>query len=156
MSSPRGPKRNDPSSEISQPARGGALAPGHGAATVAADLLSIAMDQATESIFIADTAGRIVYANLAASRRAGRPREQLIDRHFSVALAAGQDPARYEEISRKVSEGEAWSGAVLDTSSDNPMMAVDLVVSPVRDEGGRIAAVVAIGRDVDRGSSLKS
>jgi PAS domain S-box-containing protein len=113
------------------------------------------MDQAAESIVIADAIGRIVYANRSAERQVGLPGSELIGRHFIVALAAGVDPVRFDDISRTVGAGETWSGRQVATAANGMPVAVDLVVSPIRDAAGRIANVVAIGRDVSRESSLE-
>ena len=112
------------------------------------------MDQAAESVVVADATGRIVYANLAAERLVGRPRSELINRHFVVALAPGQDAAAYDDISTTVGRGETWNGTHVAQSPDGSVVATELVVSPVRDSAGRIANVVAIGRDVSHGWSL--
>lgn len=129
--------------------------PDRGAFGVAAETLRAAIDQAAESITIADPRGRIVYANLAAEGHMGRPRAELIGRHF-VTLTGDQDASRNAEISRIVSEGGTWSGAYVVTSpATGSPMAIDLVVSPVRNTAGRVTNVVAIGRDVTRERSLE-
>ena len=122
---------------------------------IAGDTLRAAMDQAAESIVIADAIGRIVYANRSAERQVGLPGSELFGRHFVVALAARVDPVRFDDISRTVGTGETWSGRQVATAANGMPVAVDLVVSPIRDAAGRIANVVAIGRDVSRESSLE-
>jgi len=122
---------------------------------IAAETLRAAMDQAAESIVIADAVGRIVYANLAAMRHVGRPRSEIIGRHFLVALAAGQDGAEFDDISRIVGAGQTWSVRHAAIAASGLAVDIDLVVSPVHDATGRVSNVVAISRDVSRESALE-
>src|SRR5438132_2921134 len=114
------------------------------------DLLQKAIDQAPDSIVVADLTGRIRYANAAAGRYVRRPGGELVGRHFLVALAPGDDGSRYAEISRVVGERGVWSGSYRDTAPDGSPGTVDLVVSPVLDETGAVVSVLAIGREMGR------
>lgn len=120
-----------------------------------ADLLRAALDQATESIVIADSMGRILFANEAIQRHVARPRGELIGRHFVVALADGDEPSAYDGISLAVSRGDTWSGVRTVKLPDGSSGEVHLVVSPVHDGAGRLTNVIAVSRDVSHERSLE-
>ena len=120
------------------------------------EILRAAIDQAAESIVIADLTGRIRYANAAAERLVGRPSSRILGRHFVVALAEGDDPSRYEEIARAVSSGRVWSGSHYGTLPDGSRITVDLMVSPVRDRAGSVVNILATGRQAVRRRTLDS
>ena len=120
-----------------------------------ADLLRAALDQASESIVIADSTGRILFANEAIQRHVARPRTELIGRHFSLALADGDEPSAYDDISLAVSRGDTWSGVRTVKLPDGSRGEVQLVVSPVHDGAGRVSNVIAVARDISLERSLE-
>lgn len=120
-----------------------------------ADLLRAALDQATEAIVIADSMGRILFANEAIQRLVARPRAELIGRHFVMALADDDEPSAYDGISLAVSRGDTWSGLRTVKLPDGSSGEVQLVVSPVHDGSGKLSNVIAVSRDVSHERSLE-
>ena len=155
MSSPRHPRVSARPSKAPFPSRS-LNDPEHAPDPLAPEIFRAAIDQADESIVIADLTGRIRYANDAAERLVGRPRQDLLGRHFVVALTGDDSAGRYEHIAQVVGSGTAWSGRHTRTGADGSAADVELVVSPVRDAAGSIALVVAIGRQPTSQPTLES
>src|SRR5438876_9162996 len=90
-------------------------------------VLSVAIEQSPDSIVIGDLTGRIRYANAAATRLIGRPADELLNRHFIVALALDDSPARYLDIARVVGGGDVWTGTQPGRAPDGSPINLDLV-----------------------------
>jgi PAS domain S-box-containing protein len=111
-------------------------------------IVTRAIDQTAEAVVIADTLGRIVYANPAAERLAGASSGTMRDRHFVTLLRERDAAAAFERIGAKVASGQTWSGPHVGQRADGSSLEVELVVSPVRDQSGGVTHSVAILRDV--------
>lgn len=97
---------------------------------------------------IADTEGRIVYANPAIEHHVGIPAADLIGQHYVIALPEGETASTYDSVSQAVNAGHAWAGIRKIRTTDGFHVLVDLVVSPIRDASGAVTHVLSIGRGV--------
>jgi PAS domain S-box-containing protein len=113
-----------------------------------------AIDQAAEAIVIADSMGRITYANEAVARLAGLSAERMRGRHFSSLIGEGLAMGDLEEIGARVAAGHAWSGPLMSRREDGSHLHVELIVSPVRDKAGEVTHSIAWLRDVTREREL--
>jgi PAS domain S-box-containing protein len=113
------------------------------------DPLRAALDHADEAVVVADATGHIVFANAAIERLVGRPPNELMGRHFVVALGADDDPRSYQSILTTVSGGVTWSGRVPVSLPDGTRGSADLAVTPLHDASGSVAHVIAVARQTD-------
>jgi two-component system cell cycle sensor histidine kinase/response regulator CckA len=110
--------------------------------------LSMAVEQAGESIVITEPDGTIVYVNPAFERVTGIPRRDAVGRVSRILKRGGPDAepaaARWKALER----GEAWSGRISSRRADGGAVEEETTISPVRDAAGRLVNYVAVMRDV--------
>jgi PAS domain S-box-containing protein len=116
----------------------------------ARDLLSMAVEQAAETIVITDTDGTIQYANPAFERISGFSREEAIGKNPRILKSGRHDRDYYQEMWNTLLRGEVWRGGFINRRKDGSLFDETAVISPVRDAGGRIVNYVAVKRDVTR------
>ena len=126
------------------------------AAEAERDRLAAVVEQAGESVVIADQDGRIVYTNPAFTRITGYGAEEVIGRRHHFLRAQSQSPETEAAIGRAMLEGRSWTGPSRDWRKDGIECEMDLVISPRRDEDGNLVGSIVIGRDVSRERSLEA
>jgi PAS domain S-box-containing protein len=110
--------------------------------------LVTAIEQARESIMIADFAGKITYVNPAFEQITGYSKEEVLGRSPAILKSDRHDASFYRSIWETVSRGEAWSGRMINRKKDGSLFQEEATVSPIRNEEGVIVSFVAVKRDV--------
>ena len=111
-------------------------------------LLTMAVEQAGESIVVTDTRGTIQYVNPAFERITGYDRVEAIGQNPRILKSGRHDAAFYRNLWKTLRDGEVWRGTFLDKRKDGTLYEEDAVISPVRDPSGRVVNYVAVKRDV--------
>ena len=112
-------------------------------------LRATVVEQAGDSVEIADSGDRLDYVNPAFTRLTGWRLDEVLGRSPGSFLRSGRhDPAFYTEIDRAVRSGRSWQGRIVSRHKAGPELEQDAVISPLLDEHGRLAHVVAVKRDV--------
>ena len=117
----------------------------------AAELLTLrrAVEASGEVIFMTDREGIFTYVNPAFVSLYGFAPDEIIGRATPRVLKAGHlDEQRYEEFWRRLLLGEALQGEFVNRSKTGQLVEVEAAVSPILEDGGRIAGFLAIQRDV--------
>ncbi|WP_304921988.1 PAS domain S-box protein [Hydrogenophaga sp.] len=110
--------------------------------------LSMAAEQASESIVITDLAANIEYVNEAATRSSGYSREELLGRN-SRLLQSGMTPrSRYRKLWARLQAGQPWRGFLSNRRKDGSHYIEYAVISPVRSPDGRITNYLAVKEDI--------
>jgi len=117
--------------------------------------LAAAIEQAGEGIALLNTGWVIEYVNPAFERISSRSRKELIGRRIEGVWENFFDAAGREELDQVLSDGKTWSSHQRRRTEAGEAVEVDLTVSPVRDEKGRIANYVSLVRDVTREAALR-
>lgn len=107
-----------------------------------------ALEQAAEAIVITDQEGRIEYVNPAFTALSGYTREEIIGREAGVLRDRVEDESTFAAVGEALAVGKVWKGRVAGKAKEDRTVQVDLTVSAVRDEMGRVTSYVAIGHDV--------
>ena len=110
--------------------------------------LTMAVEQAGESIVITDTRGTIQYVNPAFERITGYDRTDVIGRTPRIFKSGRHDAGFYRNLRQTLRRGEVWRGTFLDKRKDGTLYEEDAVISPVRDPSGHVVNYVAVKRDV--------
>ncbi|HEX2709883.1 MAG TPA: PAS domain S-box protein, partial [Candidatus Deferrimicrobium sp.] len=110
--------------------------------------LTMAVEQAGESIVVTDTRGVIQYVNPAFERITGYDRMEVIGQNPRILKSGRHDAAFYKNLWEALRRGEVWRGTFLDKRKDGTLYEEDAVISPVRDPSGRVVNYVAVKRDV--------
>jgi PAS domain S-box-containing protein len=118
-------------------------------------LLATAVEQATEAILIADANGLVRYANPMCETLAGLARGQLTGVNVRAALAARAPSPVLDGLLAALGLGEPWRGCVAETRADGSLLQIELAVTPVHDDEGKLSSFVAVGHDVTRERQLE-
>ena len=110
--------------------------------------LTMAVEQAGESIVVTDTRGTIQYVNPAFERITGYDRMEAIGQTPRILKSGRHDAAFYRNMWETLRRGEIWRGTFLNRRKDRTLFEEDAVISPVRDPSGQVVNYVAVKRDV--------
>ena len=117
--------------------------------------LSLAVEQATETIMITETDGTIVYVNPAFEKVSGYSRSEVIGQDPSILKSGKHDPAHYQEMWSTLNRGKVWAGHFINKRKDESLYEEDAIISPMFDDDGRVIHYVAVKRDVTQEVTLE-
>jgi PAS domain S-box-containing protein len=110
--------------------------------------LKMAVEQAAESILITEPDGTIVYVNPAFEQVSGYTRAEAIGNNPRLLKSGKHNGGFYAAMWQGLQRGEVWSGHITNRRKDGSLVEEQMVISPVRDAGGRIVNFVAVKRDM--------
>ena len=119
------------------------------------NLLGIAIEQASESVFITDRNGTIQYVNPAFERLTGYSRKDAIGQNPRFLESGKHDTLFYKQMWDTLTRGNAWHGRFINKKKDGSFYETDATISPVFDKSGEITNFVFIKRDVTREVELE-
>ena len=106
------------------------------------------MSRHLESVVITDVDGRVQYANPAFERMTGYARADIIGQLAHLLEEGSGDPAQRAKVRVAMRAGQTWQGRMAGTRKDRTSMVLDVIIAPVRDEGGAAAGHIILERDV--------
>jgi len=112
------------------------------------NLLAIAIEQASESVFITDRNGKIQYVNPAFERLTGYARKEAINRNLRFLKSGKHDDRIFKQMWNTITRGDVWHGHIINRKKDGSFYEADASVSPVSDKSGKIINFVSIDRDI--------
>jgi PAS domain S-box-containing protein len=107
-----------------------------------------AIEQAAEAIAITDQTGRIEYVNPALLDLSGYAKGELLGQQIQSFQGEPEDASMRSSLQETLKKGQVWKGRIATRSKDARTLQIDLTVSAVRDEEGKVASYVGIGHDV--------
>jgi len=118
--------------------------------------LVTAVEQAAEAVVITGTDGKILYINPAFEAVTGYSRQEILGQNPRILKSGKHDRAFYQRMWAVLSNGEVWSGRLINKKKDGTLFEEEATISPVRDSTGRITNFVAVKRDVTREIALEN
>ena len=118
--------------------------------------LVAAIEQASETIVIMDTEGRIEYVNPAFERTTGYTREEAIGKKLTMLESGEHDDAYYATLWQTIIQSEMWQGHFVNRRKDGSLYEEEAMISPIRDDSGRIVSFVEVKRDVTQEMALQA
>jgi len=112
------------------------------------ELLTVAIEQAAETVVITDVHGTIQYVNPIFETVTGYSPAEAIGCNPSILKSGEQDGAFYRKLWETIASGQVWEGRLVNRRKDGSLYTEDATISPVRDDAGRIINYVAVKRDV--------
>lgn len=110
--------------------------------------LAEAVTSSADSVVVRELDGTILAWNPGAERLFGYPAEEMIGRSVG-GLVPPERTAEVAEFNRRVGGGERLDQVeTVRLRRDGSRVEVAMSLSPIYDEGGRVAALCAIGRDI--------
>jgi PAS domain S-box-containing protein len=119
------------------------------------DRLSVAIEQASESVFITDKNGTIQYVNPAFERVTGYSRKDAIGQNPRMLKSGKQDALFYKQMWDTLARGHVWKGRFINRKKDGSLYEADATISPILDKSGNITHFVSMKRDVTREIELE-
>ena len=118
--------------------------------------LIAAIEQSGESIVITDDAGEILYVNPAFGRINDYPPLEVMGKnYFDILQGDGPDTRFKKKLGGILGKGRIWKDHLTRKKKDGTFSELDVSISPVRDQSGRITNYSIIERDVTREAVLE-
>ena len=110
--------------------------------------LSQVVEQSPMHIGITDLEAKLVYVNDAFVRATGFSRDELIGQNPRL-LQSGRTPAEtYAQLWQTLTRGQSWRGMFVDRMKSGEERVEYTLITPIRDEAGRVTHYVAMKDDV--------
>src|ERR1017187_6987970 len=118
------------------------------------DQLAIAVEQAAESVMIADLEARITYVNPAFERVTGYTRDEVIGQNLRLLSSGLQPRSFFDAMWAALTTGVPWVADFVNRRKDGSLFTEEAVITPIRDASGAVRSYVAVKRDVTREREL--
>ncbi len=119
-------------------------------------LLIAAIEQSSESIVITDDTGEILYANPAFGHiNDYLPREAMGQNYFDILQGDDRDKGFNKKLADILSRGRIWEDHLIRKKKDDTSYELDVTISPVREQSGKIINYSIIERDVTHEAILE-
>jgi len=110
--------------------------------------LKKAIEQSRSAIIITDADGVIEYANPFFAQSSGYNSEEIIGQKPSI-LSSKLEPAdKFRDLWQTILSGKVWQGTIQNRKKDGTLFVEDTVISPIRNDRGRITHFLAIKDDI--------
>lgn len=110
--------------------------------------LTVAIEQAGETVVVTDAQGTIQYVNPMFETVTGYSRAEAIGRNPRILKSGKQDEAFYRTLWNTITSGRTWEGRIVNRRKDGSLYTENATISPVHDKTGRIVNYVAVKRDI--------
>jgi two-component system, cell cycle sensor histidine kinase and response regulator CckA len=114
-----------------------------------------AVEQATDSVVITDTAGTIVYVNPAFEQVTGYTRDEALGKNPRILKSGVHSRQFYQEMWATLLRGEVWRGSMVTRRKDGTLVDEVGAISAIRDATGATISYAAVKRDVTRERKLE-
>ncbi|SFL73316.1 EAL domain-containing protein [Nitrosomonas communis] len=110
--------------------------------------LSQAVNQAADSIFITDPAGRIEYVNPAFEKLSGYSAEEVKGKTPAFLYSGLHDNNFYLQLWQAISNGHTYQATFVNRHKNGELFYEEQIITPLKDEQGNITHFVSTGRDI--------
>jgi len=111
-------------------------------------LLSYAVEQSANTIVITGPDGSIVFANKAFTRITGYTLEEALGENPRILKSGHQPDEYYADLWTTITGGRVWHGEFHNRRKDGSTYWEEAVISPIKDESGRIINYLAVKEDI--------
>ena len=117
--------------------------------------LTTAVEQAAESVMIADKQGIIRYVNPAFSAVTGYSRDEAVGHRTNLLKSGEHTDQFYATLWKTVLSGQTWRGEFQNQRKDGSVVPMETCITPVRGPRGRITSFICIAQDVSERRTLE-
>jgi PAS domain S-box-containing protein len=117
--------------------------------------LAAAVEYAADAILVTDAEWIVRYVNPAFEKVTGYAKEEILGRNLYILAADGENMRIYLGIKDKIRSGSPWKGRLKNRRKDGVRLEQDIVISPIRDPGGKVVNHVVAARDITREAFLQ-
>ena len=117
--------------------------------------LSRSVEHSANLVIITDTSGVIEYVNPKVSEATGYAAEELVGQKPSFWRSGETGDAEYAALWQTILAGKDWRGEFVNRKKDGGTIVVSAVISPIKDESGRITHFIGIQDDITQRKDLE-
>jgi len=112
-------------------------------------LQSSALNASANGVMISDTDGIIQWVNPAFTALTGFTADEAVGKNPRELVKSGQhDEAFYRNMWKTITSGKVWQGETINRRKDGSIYYEDQIISPVRNEFGKLSHFIAIKQDI--------
>ncbi|WP_053333342.1 hybrid sensor histidine kinase/response regulator [Haliangium ochraceum] len=116
-----------------------------------------ALEHVADIVEISDGECCIQYVNRAFERVTGFSRDEVVGESFSSLIADDAHDAQFiRDVVATVLAGERWTGRMVYRTKDDEPITLEVIISPIRDEGGAVSGFVTVKRDMAEREALQN
>ena len=101
-------------------------------------------------VSIADTSGKVIYANDKFCEVSQYSRSQLIGQNHRILKSGVHPPELYADMWHTISQGRVWKGALCNRKKDGSQYWVETTIMPFLDDAGLPFRYISIRTDISR------
>jgi two-component system, cell cycle sensor histidine kinase and response regulator CckA len=117
--------------------------------------LATAVEQASESVIIADAEGTIEYVNPSFERVSGHARSEALGKNLRFVQGQMQDESFHESLWSTIQKGNVWKGHMINKRPDGRECVEEASITPIRNAANQIIHYVVVKRDVTHERQLE-
>jgi diguanylate cyclase (GGDEF)-like protein/PAS domain S-box-containing protein len=110
--------------------------------------LALTVEQAADLVIITDRSGKVEFVNKAAEEVTGFTREELLAGGMDLLQTREQNELQHQKLWDTVLAGNMFQAEVAGISKNGELIHLDEVVTPIKDEDGKVSHVVFTGTDI--------
>ncbi|MFP4580790.1 MAG: response regulator [Candidatus Sumerlaeia bacterium] len=118
--------------------------------------LAKAVEQAAEDIILTDSEGQIQYVNPAFEQITGYPLAEVIGKNPRLLQSGIHPPAFYESMWDKLTQGDVWTGVVVNRTKDGSLVEEEANIAPIYGNDHQVMGYVSVKRDVSQQRKLET
>jgi len=111
-------------------------------------ILSHAVSQSGDMVFITDTDGNITYVNTQFTKVTGYSEKEVLGKNPRILKSGNTPRAVYAKLWTDILAGRMWRGEIEDHGKDGRTFWAAARISPIRDRDGNITHFVAMHEDI--------
>jgi sigma-B regulation protein RsbU (phosphoserine phosphatase) len=111
-------------------------------------LLSSAVEQTTDAVYITDRRGVIEYVNGGFERMTGYTRAEALGRTPRILKSGRHGRVEYRELWETLLSGRLFHGMMVNRRRDGEVYHAEMTITPIQDSGSGSTHFVAVGRDM--------
>lgn len=111
-------------------------------------LQGAALASTANGVLITDRDGTILWVNAAFTELTGYSFAEAVGRKPSILKSGKHDPAFYARLWETILAGGTWQGEFINRRKDGTLYDEEQLITPVRDETGRITHFVGVKQDI--------
>jgi PAS domain S-box-containing protein len=119
-------------------------------------LLLETIEQTSETFFITDPEGVVLYVNPAFERLSGYSREEVLGKKPNMLKSGEHSPEFYREMWAVIKSGRRWSGRIVNRRKDGTLYTEEVRICPISGADGKIKYFLALRHDIVREVQLES
>ena len=109
--------------------------------------LAAALSRSQDGVVVTDAAGTITYVNRAFAERSGYRVAELVGQNPRILKSGAHPPEFYARMWKRLASGRSFSGGFINRRKDGTLFREAAIISPFRDDAGRVAGYVGVKRD---------